>query len=71
MDTKENEKFNRILIDGYEELLKVKPENPQAHFIHYLMNLLPKDFQEADPELYKFYQQYKETHEVQQSDKLE
>jgi len=71
MDAKENEKFNRILIDGYEELLKVKPENPQAHFIQYLMNLLPKNFQEADPELYKFYQEYKETHEVQQSDKLE
>ncbi len=61
MEAKENEKFNKILINGYEELLKAKPENPQAHFIHYLLTHVSKDFQETEPELYKFFKQYQAT----------
>lgn len=71
MDSKETEKFNKILINGYEELLKVKPENPQAHFIHYLISLLPENLQKSDEELYEFYQQYKNTLEGNSQQKEE
>ena len=69
MDPKETERFNKILINGYEDLLKAKPENPQAHFIHYLLNSLPEDLKQSDPELYAFYKQYKENLEEQQNSK--
>jgi len=71
MEAKETEKFNKILINGYEELLKVKPENPQAHFIHYLMSTLPQDLRESNPELYQFYLRYKQSLEVQQNENIE
>ena len=69
MDPKETERFNKILINGYEELLKAKPENPQAHFIHFLLSSLPEDSQKSNPELYAFYKQYNANLEEQQNSK--
>lgn len=69
MDPKETERFNKILINGYEDLLKAKPENPQAHFINYLMSTLPTDLQATEPDLYNFCVQYRETQDDQTNSK--
>jgi hypothetical protein len=60
MDSKENERFNKILISGYEELLRNKPASPEEHFIHYLLRHISPEVRQTDPTLDSFFTQYSE-----------
>ena len=59
MEKLENDKFNSILIQGYEELVKVKPEKPLEHFIHFLLTKIPEEKWTQDQNLTKFHNYYK------------
>ena len=58
MDPKETERFNKLLIDGYEELLREKPASPEEHFIYYLLKNITPELRKQNPELDNFYSHY-------------
>jgi hypothetical protein len=59
MNSQETEKFNKILADGYNELINLRPEKPLEHFIYHLLDNIPRDLVEKDKKLLSFYQNFK------------
>lgn len=55
MDVKETERFNKLLIDGYEELLREKPASPEEHYIYYLLKNINPELRKQNQELDAFY----------------
>lgn len=59
MNKEETEKFDKILSDGYNELVNIRPPKPIEHFIYYLINSVPMHIVERDKNLLNFYEEYK------------
>jgi len=68
MDPKENDRFNTILINGYEELLREKPANPEAHYIYHLLKNIAPEIRKSDSTLNAFFEAYHEELKNQKPD---
>ena len=68
MDKAENEKFDQVIQETYNELLRKRAKKPLHHAIFYMLSTLPEELRDKDNEVKEFYQEYKEKHlpEVQE-----
>jgi len=60
MNKTETEKFNQTISDGFQELIKTRPEKPLEHFIYYLMSSLPEESKMKDKNLLSFFKKYED-----------
>jgi len=58
MNKNETEKFNQTISEGFQELIKNRPEKPLEHFIFFLMSTLPEETQKKDKNLLAFFKKY-------------
>ena len=63
MNNEEADKFNRILSEGYRELIDNRPKKPLEHFISFILNRLPENVRILDENMNNFSQDYKLTEE--------
>lgn len=60
MNKNETEKFNQTISEGFQELIKNRPEKPLEHFIFFLMSTIPEETQKKDKNLLAFYKKYED-----------
>lgn len=58
MKKTEEERFDKVLEEGFRELNQTKPEKPLEHFVYFILNNISKEVLHEHPQLTKFCENY-------------
>ena len=62
MDRAENEKFDQVIQETYNELLRKRAKKPLEHAIYYMLSKLPDELRDKDNEVKDFFENYQKNY---------